>query len=113
MIQIRVSGEFLLLPVKVTPKSGRDAVLPYSHGDTTVKIKVSALPEDGRANTAVIQLLSKTLDLPKSRIEIHQGEKSRNKQVRIRLQDNLELLLAKFAIALDTAPESFIWIETI
>lgn len=111
MIQIRISEDGLFLPVKVTPKGGRDVILPYCDGDDALKLKVSAPPEDGKANLAVIQLLSKALDIPKSRIEIHQGEKSRNKQVRIQLQTNPESLIDRLASLLDTAPENFIWVK--
>jgi len=48
-----------------------------------LKIKVTVPPEGGKANRAVVELLSKTLKVPKSSIEITKGETSRIKTVRI------------------------------
>jgi len=44
-------------------------------------VKVTVPPEKGKANKAVIELLSKALKVPKSRIEIIKGETSRIKTV--------------------------------
>jgi len=44
---------------------------------------VTVPPEGGKANRAVVELLSKTLKVPKSSIEIVRGETSRVKTVRI------------------------------
>lgn len=87
MLQLRVSGGELLLPVRVTPKGGKDCVLPFEAGDISVKLKVSAPPEDGKANAAVIQLLSETLEISKTRFRIARGGKAREKQVAIKLSD--------------------------
>lgn len=75
-----------MLPVKVTPKGGKDVILPYGAADEAMRLKVSAPPEDGKANAAVIALLSGALKLPKSRLAITSGEKSRHKQVAITLE---------------------------
>ena len=48
-----------------------------------LKIKVTVPPEGGKANKAVVELLSKALKVPKSSIEIVRGESSRIKTVRI------------------------------
>jgi uncharacterized protein YggU (UPF0235/DUF167 family) len=45
---------------------------------------VTAAPEKGKANAAVVALLSETLGVPKSSIEIVRGDTSRNKTLRIR-----------------------------
>jgi uncharacterized protein len=44
-----------------------------------VLVKVTAPPEKGKANTAVITLLSKTIGIPKSAFELISGETDRNK----------------------------------
>ena len=46
-------------------------------------LKIAAPPVDGAANQAVIELLAKSLDLPKRDIAIISGDASRNKRVRI------------------------------
>lgn len=90
MIRASVDKNELFLPVRVTPKGGRDCILPGVEGDTVIRLKVSAPPEDGKANQAVIQLLSGMLKTPKSRFRIARGEKSREKQVALRVQDEDE-----------------------
>lgn len=48
-----------------------------------LRIGVTAAPEDGKANAAVITLLSRALDLPKSRCDRVPGATARDKVVRI------------------------------
>lgn len=48
-----------------------------------MKIKVKAKPVEGQANASLINLLSKRLHIPKSRIEIVMGEKSKQKTIRV------------------------------
>ena len=67
--------------IKTTPKAKSNSVTKIS--DTEYYIKTTAAPDKGKANTAVIKLLSKELKLPKSRIQIIQGKKSRNKLIKI------------------------------
>jgi uncharacterized protein (TIGR00251 family) len=47
------------------------------------KIKLTAPPVEGKANTALKQLLSKRLGVPKGNVEIISGERSRVKSIRI------------------------------
>jgi hypothetical protein len=65
--------------------------------DGSVKVYVTAPPESGRANDAVIALLSKRLGVPKSAIAIIRGQKSRDKVLRILslTQSEVELRLAE------------------
>ena len=51
--------------------------------DDTVKISVTAIPEKGKANQAIIQLLSKELNIPKSSIELTRGATAKIKQFKI------------------------------
>ena len=71
--------------VRVTPKASANSIKPQEAGagKIALKIYVTAAPEDGKANEAVIKMLSKELKLPKSAITIIQGLKSRKKVVRI------------------------------
>lgn len=75
------------------PKADRDAVFGFE--DTpdgpVIKARVRAIPEKGKANTALIKLISKWLDHPKSDIELHSGSKSRIKTLKLSgNQDELE-----------------------
>ncbi len=74
------------LTVRLTPNASRDAVEgvePSGDGDMWLKARVTSVPEDGKANKALIQLLSKWLKVPKSSISILSGETARKKILRI------------------------------
>ena len=85
------------LPVKVTPKASADRIQGWAedeNGERVLKIAVTAVPEDGKANKAVIALLAKRLKLPKSAIEIASGHTARRKTLLI---DGDEGLLAQLS----------------
>ncbi len=65
------------LRLRVRPGARRDALVG-AHGDA-LKIAVSAPPERGRANQAVLELLARRLDLPASRLRLVSGERSPDK----------------------------------
>ena len=65
----------MTLSVKVTPKAKLNSVKKIS--DTEYHIKTAAVADKDKANQSVIKLLSKKLKLPKSKIVIIKGEKSR------------------------------------
>ena len=51
------------IAVRVTPKAARNAVIAGSAG---LRVNVTAAPEDGKANQAVVKLLAAALGVPKS-----------------------------------------------
>lgn len=63
--------------VKVKPNSKKESV--EKNNDTDFVLSVKSAAKEGKANEAVIKLLSRYFDLPKSRIVIKTGHKSRNK----------------------------------
>ena len=67
--------------VRVQAKAKRNHIEVIEGGG--LKVYVIAAPESGRANDNVITLLSKALKVPKSRISIVRGQKSRDKLIRI------------------------------
>lgn len=82
--RIAKDGAGLLLPVRVTPKGGRnriDGVATDADGTMRLRLTVTAAPEGGRANGAVIALLAKSFKLPKSSLSIAAGRKARSKTV--------------------------------
>jgi len=73
--------------VRLTPKGGRDAVEGWaesSDGSVHLKARVRAVPENGRANTALMELLAETLAVPKSAVKIVSGATARLKRVEIK-----------------------------
>jgi uncharacterized protein (TIGR00251 family) len=76
----------VLLDIRVTPKSGRDAidgVEALSSGQAVLKLRVRALPTEGEANEAVAVLVAKSLKLPKSKVTLERGGASRVKTLRL------------------------------
>ncbi len=72
----------MLLTVHVKPRAKRNAVSSWLDADT-VKIDVTAVPEGGKANEAVIDVLAEELNVPKSAITIVRGATARMKHVRV------------------------------
>ena len=71
----------MLLPVKVVPNSSRDAVVGWL-GDS-LKVKVAAAPEHGKANAAVCKLLAKTLGVSARQVSVVSGASTANKVLEI------------------------------
>jgi uncharacterized protein (TIGR00251 family) len=78
--------DHLRLTVRLTPNGGRDAIDGIerdAEGSEYLKARVAAVPEDGKANKALVALLSKTLRVPKSSVTFISGETARKKILRI------------------------------
>ena len=74
------------LPVRVTPKGGRDGTDGWAldaEGRSYLKVRVSAVAADGAANAALIAFLAKSLKRPKSALRIVSGETARVKMVEV------------------------------
>ncbi len=71
----------MILHVKVMTKSSENCIVGFE-GDV-LKIKCTAVPEKGKANEAVITLLSKYYNVPKSNITITKGKTSSRKTIKI------------------------------
>lgn len=82
----RLAGSDVDLDVRLTPRSSVDAVAGLeadSAGRYRLKLRVRAVPEDGAANAALIETLSRALGVPKSTLRIVSGATQRTKTVRI------------------------------
>ena len=73
------------LTVKVTPNAGDNSInLPGENGPAGILlVRVTATPENGKANAAVLKLLAKALGLPKTSLEIIRGNNARTKVIAI------------------------------
>jgi uncharacterized protein (TIGR00251 family) len=74
----------LLLAVRVTPKSSRDEVtglFTASDGSVSLAVKVTAPPDKGKANKAVIETVAKAAGVAKSALSLVSGETERNKTI--------------------------------
>ena len=84
--RVRLGERSVSLQVRLTPKGGRDAVEGWSEGAGGVsylKARVRAVPEDGKANAALIELLAEILSVPKSAVRIAAGRSARLKRIEI------------------------------
>lgn len=50
-----------------------------THVDGEIRVYVTTVPEGGKATRDVIKLLAAALGIPKSRLELRRGAKSRDK----------------------------------
>ncbi|MBT4917403.1 DUF167 domain-containing protein [Candidatus Peregrinibacteria bacterium] len=74
------------LRVKVVPKSSKNEIAEIftdEEGEKTIKIKIKAVPEKGKANAELIKFLSKETGVSKSQITILNGHTSALKLIKI------------------------------
>jgi uncharacterized protein (TIGR00251 family) len=70
------------IKVKLLPKSSANQIVG-KEGDR-LKVSVTSPPVEGKANAALIQLLSRRLRVARSSLEITGGLRSRLKTIRVR-----------------------------
>lgn len=68
----------MIISVRVQPRAKRNEVTAE---DGRLRVRVTAPPEDGTANEAVVALLAKSLGVPKRSVAIVRGHRSRDKVV--------------------------------
>jgi len=68
------------LTVKVVPKSSRNEIVGLLE-DGSLKLKITAAPEKGKANAAICAFLADQFRIPKRNVEIVRGETSSLKHV--------------------------------
>lgn len=81
-----MTGEGVVLEVKVTPRSSKNAVTGIL-ANGTVKIKLQSPPVDGAANIALVEFLSTLFQVKKDRIRILSGQTSPLKRVLVQDRD--------------------------
>jgi uncharacterized protein len=78
------TGQGYLLRLTVVPGAQRTQVVGL-YGDR-LKIRLAAPPAKGAANRELLDFLARSLNLPKSSLEITQGAQSRSKVVAVHHQ---------------------------
>jgi uncharacterized protein YggU (UPF0235/DUF167 family) len=76
---LRQEKEGTVLAVTVIPHAPHNAVAGFRNG--SLLVKVSAAPEKGRANEAVLELIAEFLGTAPSKLRLLRGQTSRNKLV--------------------------------
>lgn len=82
--------------IRLTPGarvSGLTGLMKDAEGRTMLKISVSAPPEDGKANKALIAFLAKEWSIPKTDLSILSGETHRQKTLLV--TGNTDTLLTR------------------
>lgn len=81
----RIVAGTVILRVRLTPKSSRDQVegVTATADGPAVKARVRAVPEDGKANAALEDLVADWLDIAGGRVKVVGGQTSRVKSVSI------------------------------
>ena len=81
--------------VKLAPKAAAERIGPIHASDAgaVLKVAVTAAPERGRANAAMIALLAKAWGVPKSSVAVIKGETERTKVLFV--EGDADALLAK------------------
>jgi uncharacterized protein len=85
MAMQQLPGE--IIHVRVTTKAASNLLKRElkEDGSLLYKVYVTVVPEGGKANEAVIKLLSREFGIAKSRFEIVRGHTVRDKTIRITL----------------------------
>ena len=95
MIVLTDHAEGVVLPVRAQPGARKAGIVGEQAG--ALKVAVTAPPEDGKANKALVELLREALGLKRSQIELLSGATSRDKRflVRDKSRDDLVKRLAE------------------
>jgi uncharacterized protein (TIGR00251 family) len=77
----KITGNDIIIKVKIVPGSSKNKIIG-AYNDA-LKITITALPVEGKANKKCIAYLAKYFDVAKSKIEIISGQTSKNKLIKI------------------------------
>ena len=70
------------IQVRVAPRASRNAIEGWDAAGR-LKVRLTAPPVEGAANTALLELLAEALGMAKSRLAVVQGMKARTKTIEI------------------------------
>jgi len=85
------------LKLRVTPRSRADEIAGLTE-EGVLHVRVTAAPQDGEANQAVLRLLSRALGVPRAAVRLKGGAASRDKWVEV---DGLDAAEAKRRLGRD------------
>lgn len=91
--------ETALIEITVQPKSSKSRI---TCTDSGIKVYLNSPPVDGKANEECIRLFSEALRIPKTKISVERGQKSKKKLIKI---DNISVPKV-FSLLFPDQPES-------
>lgn len=77
----RTTRDGLLIDIRLTPRAAKDAFAGMKEG--RLHARVRAVPEDGRANSALVELVADEIGVAKSTVSLAAGKTSRLKTLLI------------------------------
>ena len=69
------------ITVRVTPRSGRESIEAGTGG--VLSVRVTAAPDDGKANAAVCKVVAGVLGVPKTSVSVVRGHTARVKTLEV------------------------------
>lgn len=81
---IRKTNEGIIVKLRISPNAKKNEII--KDGDI-IKVKITALPIDGKANKALVEFFAKNFKIPKTSIEILKGETSKEKTILFKTMD--------------------------
>lgn len=81
---IRKTNEGIVVNLRISPNAKKNEIIKDGE---IIKVKITALPIDGKANKALVEYLSKNFKIPKTSIEILKGETSKEKTILFKTLD--------------------------
>lgn len=81
---IRKTNEGIIVNLRISPNAKKNEIIK---GGDIIKVKITALPIDGKANKALVEFFAKNFKIPKTSIEILKGETSKEKTIFFKTMD--------------------------
>ncbi len=97
-VRLELQGNAVVLGVKAQPGARRNGITGVHDG--RLKVSVTQVAEKGKANTAIVEVLCKRLDLRKHQLELIAGETSSLKTFLVH-RVTLDELVSRLTAALD------------
>lgn len=94
----RQSGADVVVDLLINPGSSRNQLIGVYQD--RLKVAITSAPVQGRANEVLIRFLSKILSLPRGRLEIVRGFRSRRKTLLVK-EVSLEAVVTRLDLAGD------------
>ena len=89
---IKETKDGIIVNIKISPNARNNEIIKTAD---EVKIKITAQPDDGKANKAIIEFLSKEFKIPKTYISILKGETSKEKTILFKIFDKEKVIKLK------------------
>ena len=96
-LPFKTTSEGIIVSIRLTPKAASTRIVGLEHqanGDVALKATVTAVPENGKANKALLKLLSKSWRIGVRNLSLVRGAKDRSKAVLVTGDDSLAAHLA-------------------